>query len=263
MFETTKGNVSSNGQALSGGYIGGTSASARNSARQQSFQTLQSGLPLVFRNGRPVLQPETPSRAAQLAIKRLMDIVLSAAALVAFAPLLIAVALAIKLSSPGPILFRQQREGLRGAPIVVYKFRTMYSETCDLSGIIQTTHNDPRVTPFGLFLRRASIDELPQLFNVLKGEMSLIGPRPHAFNMLAAGVLYTELVPYYRYRQLMKPGLSGWAQANGYRGPTNDPQKAQMRVDHDIAYVQNFSLWLDLRTIGMTIAREITGGTGG
>lgn len=227
-----------------------------------SLRTWNSGLPLTFRNGQPVTPEATLARSAKLGLKRAFDIVLTLAVLIVFAPVLLGVAFAIRVSSPGPVLFRQMREGLNGEPISVYKFRTMFIDRCDISGVTQTTSDDPRITRMGRFLRRTSIDELPQLFNVLKGEMSLIGPRPHAFGMLAAGVPYDRLVPYYAARQAMKPGISGWAQANGYRGPTHDAEKAWARIDHDLAYIENFSLLLDIKIIWMTLRREFLSGTG-
>jgi lipopolysaccharide/colanic/teichoic acid biosynthesis glycosyltransferase len=142
------------------------------------------------------------------------------------------------------------------------KFRTMFVDAGDASGIVQTTANDSRVTPLGRFLRAKSIDELPQLFNVLVGDMSIVGPRPHVEGMLAGGRPYEELVPYYRLRHHMRPGLSGWAQANGLRGPTTDAAVAKARIDHDLAYIQNFSLMLDAEIIVLTIKREFFTGTG-
>jgi lipopolysaccharide/colanic/teichoic acid biosynthesis glycosyltransferase len=118
------------------------------------------------------------------------------------------------------------------------------------------------VTPVGRFLRRTSLDELPQLVNVIVGDMSLVGPRPHVEGMLAAGVDYAELVPYYNLRHVMRPGLSGWAQANGLRGPTDSAEAARARIDHDVAYIQNFSIWLDLKIIWLTLVKEFVTGSG-
>lgn len=222
----------------------------------------QSGLMLTLIEGQPVLSRPTPLRVAQLAVKRCFDIAFSLLALILFLPGFVAVAMFVRLSSAGPVFFSQPREGLNGQPIGVLKFRTMYVDRCDVTGVMQTVRDDPRVTPVGRFLRRTSIDELPQLINVLKGEMSLIGPRPHAFGMLAGGVPYDGLVPYYSARQAMKPGLSGWAQAHGLRGPTDDPARARARIDHDLAYIENFSLLLDLRIIWKTVRQEFLNGTG-
>ena len=208
----------------------------------------------------PVSSP--PPRRGLLVGKRAMDIVLSLLALLALAPLMLAIAAIIKLASPGPVLFSQMREGLDGQPFRIYKFRSMYWGRCDPTGLAQTVNGDRRVSAFGRLIRRTNIDELPQLFNILKGEMSLVGPRPHPIGILGGGIPYGRLVGYYHRRQIIKPGLSGWAQANGYRGPTDDPHLARARIDHDLAYIANFSLWLDIRIIARTVAREIAGGSG-
>lgn len=226
------------------------------------YQASPSGLLLQFRDGWPVERERSWKRRIQLCVKRVLDIALSLAALVFLAPFLLAVALAIVLTSPGPVFFKQIREGVYGKPFHIYKFRSMYLDRCDATGIKQTTLDDPRLTPIGAFLRQTSIDELPQLFNVLAGHMSLIGPRPHVYNMLAAGRCYHELCPYYAVRHAMKPGITGWAQANGFRGPTTHAAHALARVDHDLAYIQNFSLLLDLKIIWLTIRHEFLGGTG-
>ena len=176
--------------------------------------------------------------------------------------MLLVTALAIRLTSPGPVLVPQMRDGQGGTHFRMYKFRTMYHDRGDATGVRQTIVGDSRITPLGRWLRRRSIDELPQLFNVLMGQMSIIGPRPHPIGMHAAGRRYDQLVPYYELRHLMKPGLSGWAQCNGLRGPTQDPELARARINHDLAYIQNFSLLLDLRIIVRTLIRELPYGTG-
>lgn len=221
-----------------------------------------SGLPLYMTSGQPNSVLPSRERDRQLILKRAFDIVVTAAALFALAPLLCLVAIAIKVSSRGPVFFRQSREGLGGKPFKMFKFRSMRVEDGDISGVKQTVSDDPRVTPVGRFLRRTSIDELPQLFNVILGDMSIVGPRPHVAGMMAGGMLYTELVPYYAARFDMLPGITGWAQANGLRGATTRADVAKARVDHDIAYIQNFSVLLDLRIIGMTLRREFISGTG-
>lgn len=221
-----------------------------------------SGLSVVMHDGVPVVPGDTSARRLQLMLKRGCDIVLSLAALVLLSPLLVVVALVIATTSRGKVLFRQKREGLNGRTIEVYKFRSMYEDRGDLSGVAQTVRDDPRITPIGRIIRRTSIDELPQLLNILRGDMSVIGPRPHPIGMRASGMRYDELVPYYHLRHVMKPGLSGWAQANGYRGPTDDAMLAIRRVEHDMAYVQHFSLWLDLRVILMTLKSEFLQGSG-
>ncbi len=222
----------------------------------------QSGLGLTMVARWPIPPQSSIRRTIHLGAKRALDILLSLLAIVAFAPLLVLVSAAIKMSTPGPTLYVQTRVGLNGRPFAILKFRTMYWKSCDASGTIQVRRDDRRVTPLGRVLRKTSIDELPQLFNVLVGDMSLIGPRPHASGTLAAGVVYEDLVPYYTERFQMRPGISGWAQANGFRGPTTDESAARARIDHDIAYVQNFSIWLDLTIIWMTIKSEFFSGTG-
>lgn len=182
--------------------------------------------------------------------------------LVVFAPVFLLTAAAIKATSKGPVLFKQRRVGFNNCDFFVYKFRTMYVERQDLSGVRQTLEDDPRITPIGRLLRRTSVDEVPQIINILRGEMSFVGPRPHVAGMLAGGMPYEQLVPYYSLRHAMKPGLTGWAQANGFRGPTIDPIRARQRVDHDIAYIQNFSLRLDMVIIARTAWREFVTGTG-
>jgi lipopolysaccharide/colanic/teichoic acid biosynthesis glycosyltransferase len=183
-------------------------------------------------------------------------------ALVALSPLLIVVALIIKLADGGPILFRQSRVGLGGKPFDILKFRSMRVDGCDFSGAKQTKAGDDRLTRVGSFLRRTSIDELPQLLNIVIGDMSLVGPRPHVQGQLAAHRPYIELVPYYDSRYLMRPGLTGWAQCNGLRGPTDDAHLARARIEHDIAYIQNFSLFLDVRIVLRTLVHEFLTGSG-
>ncbi|ANL48715.1 MULTISPECIES: sugar transferase [Rhizobium] len=200
--------------------------------------------------------------ALRLAVKRLIDIVISANALLVLAPLFLAIALLIKLDDGGPVFFRQIRWGLNGRKINVFKFRSMRAEACDPSGIQQTVKGDSRMTAIGAMLRRTNIDELPQLLNVLKGEMSLVGPRCHAINMRAAGRLYEEVVPNYHHRHVMRPGITGLAQTRGWRGPTTRPLAARARIACDIYYVRNFSLLLDLKILYKTLLIELRGGTG-
>ncbi|HEY0920733.1 sugar transferase [Devosia sp.] len=221
-----------------------------------------SGLPARWRDGWPAPAPDGWRRRMQLIAKRGVDIALAGGALLALALPMAAVALAIRLTSPGPVLFRQERLGHHGRPFTLYKFRTLHVEAEDRSGLCQPVDGDGRVTRIGAWLRRRSLDELPQLINVLKGEMSLVGPRPHVAGMRAAGMDYRDLVPWYDARHQMKPGLSGWAQANGYRGPTDDAGAARARIAHNIAYIQNFSLVLDVVIICRTLKNEILRGTG-
>lgn len=202
------------------------------------------------------------SSAAQLAAKRLIDIVGASLGLLFFAPLMIGIALAIKATSPGPVFFRQKRYGYHNRRFWIFKFRTMYVHLGDQRGVRQTTDGDPRVTPVGRLLRKTSLDELPQLFNVLRGDMSLVGPRPHVPGMLAGGLLYEELVPYYFQRHNMKPGITGLAQVSGYRGSTTQPLSAIERLDRDLRYIETWSLWLDFKIIARTLIREFLAGSG-
>ncbi|MRG66922.1 sugar transferase [Rhizobium pusense] len=198
----------------------------------------------------------------QFAFKRTMDIAGASIALVALAPVLLTVAALVKLDSRGPVLFSQVRWGMNGRKIRVYKFRSMRTDMCDATGVAQTVKNDPRITRIGAILRRTNIDELPQLINVLKGDMSLVGPRCHAIGMLAAGRLYEELVPHYHLRHRMRPGITGLAQMRGLRGPTDRSDKARARIVSDLYYVENFSVWLDVRIMVGTVISELRGGKG-
>ena len=202
------------------------------------------------------------SLRVQLFLKRLMDIFLSLASLVFLSPLLLFVYILVRIDSGGPAIFSQYRWGKDGKQIKVYKFRTMRLEYCDPTGVAQTTENDSRLTAIGAFLRSSNIDELPQLLNVLKGEMSLVGPRCHVPGMLAAGVKYEELVPEYHRRHQMRPGLTGLAQVRGFRGPTVKADKARSRIVSDLYYIQNYSLWLDIKILIATVIVEFRGGRG-
>lgn len=204
----------------------------------------------------------TEGRKVHFALKRLMDIVVSLSALIVLAPLLVGVALMVRATSRGPALFSQLRWGKDGRKIRVYKFRSMYVDRCDLSGINQTTQDDPRVTPIGRVMRRTSIDELPQLFNVLKGDMSLVGPRCHAIGMKAAGMLYEDLVPLYHQRHAVRPGITGLAQVRGFRGPTDTPSVSRARIAYDLQYIRAFTIWLDIRILALTLWTELRGGKG-
>ena len=201
-------------------------------------------------------------RSAHLAAKRLIDVVGAAFGLLLLSPLLIAVAAIIKFTSAGPVFFRQERTGLGNKSFQILKFRSMYTEQCDLSGVAQTVADDPRITPIGRIIRKTNIDELPQLFNVLWGDMSLVGPRPHVPGMLAAGVRYEDLVIGYERRQAMRPGITGLAQASGLRGPTSEVEPSVMRIVRDIEYIRDFSVWLDIRILFRTVINELLRGKG-
>jgi lipopolysaccharide/colanic/teichoic acid biosynthesis glycosyltransferase len=200
--------------------------------------------------------------ASALRWKRMFDVVGACAALIFLAPLLAWIAIAIKLDSAGPVLFAQERVGLANKRFRIFKFRTMHPGLGDPTGVQQTVEDDPRVTRVGRFLRRSNLDELPQLWNVLIGDMSLVGPRPHAVGMLAGGKLYEHVAPYYCDRHRMRPGITGLAQSLGYRGPTVDVSRARIRIRLDCAYIRRFNLALDLCIIWKTIKEELLRGSG-
>jgi putative colanic acid biosysnthesis UDP-glucose lipid carrier transferase len=201
-------------------------------------------------NGVPVVGIcETPFTGTNNLLKRSSDLVLASLILLLIAPLLVAIAIGVKLSSPGPVIFRQRRNGLAGEEIVVYKFRSMTTQ--DNGAVVrQATRDDPRITRFGAFLRRTSLDELPQFFNVLQGAMSIVGPRPHA---VAHNEQYRQMIKAYMVRHKVKPGITGWAQVNGHRGETDTIEKMRARVEFDLEYLRNWSLGLDLQIIARTI----------
>lgn len=192
-------------------------------------------------------------------IKEIEDRVFAALIVLLISPLLAGIALAIKLDSPGPVLFKQKRYGRNNKLIEVLKFRSMYHHARDPNGTQLTTRNDPRVTRVGAFLRRTSLDELPQFFNVIRGDMSVVGPRPHALLCKAGGVLYQDAVENYDWRHRIKPGITGWAQVNGWRGETETVEQIRKRVEHDIYYIENWSLMLDVKIIFKTIFGGFTG----
>lgn len=177
-------------------------------------------------------------------------------------PLFVAIATAIKITSRGPVIFSQKRYGLNGELFTIFKFRTMHQHLGDGSGVAQTVSNDPRVTAVGSFLRRSNFDELPQLLNVLRGDMSLVGPRPHVPGMLAAGVDYEKFDKRYMDRHQVRPGITGLAQVNGFRGETTDAYSAKMRLEYDLQYLEQQCFLLDIKLIGQTVAREFISGNG-
>jgi len=205
------------------------------------FDVIQARIDTI--EGMPVVSVcETPFRGFNGVVKRASDVVLALLIMLLLAPLLLALAVGVKLSSPGPVIFRQRRYGLDGREIVVYKFRSM-TVVEDGAVIPQARRADARVTPFGALLRRYSLDELPQFINVLQGRMSVVGPRPHA---LAHNELYRRLIKGYMIRHKVKPGITGWAQVNGLRGETDTLEKMEQRIAYDLAYLRKWSLQLDL-----------------
>lgn len=207
-------------------------------------------------------ESQLPASRWHFVAKRCFDIVVAAAALVMLSPFFAVVAILIKLDSKGDVLFRQQRWGKGNSIITVLKFRSMAEDLGDITGIAQTVIDDPRLTRMGRILRKTNIDELPQLINILIGDMSLVGPRCHAVGMRAAGVLYEDLVPEYHARHRVRPGLTGLAQVRGFRGPTDTAFKARARIKSDLYYIENFSLFLDVQIMLRTVRNELSGGTG-
>ncbi|WP_377160942.1 undecaprenyl-phosphate glucose phosphotransferase [Roseateles sp. UC29_93] len=201
-------------------------------------------------NGVPVVGIlETPFTGVNEVVKRISDIVLASLILVLISPILVMLAIGVKMSSPGPVIFRQRRNGLDGEEIMVYKFRSMRS--MDNGAVVkQATKGDPRITPFGAFIRKTSLDELPQFINVLQGRMSIVGPRPHA---VAHNEEYRQIIKAYMVRHKVKPGITGWAQVNGLRGETDTVDKMKARVEYDLEYLRNWSLGLDLQIIVRTV----------
>lgn len=198
---------------------------------------------------------EPPLGGWNRAAKRLEDLVVASLALVVASPVLLLTALAIKLESKGPILFKQPRAGFNNNLIEVWKFRSMYVDGTDLHASRQTSKDDPRVTRVGRFIRRTSIDELPQFWNVLQGSMSVVGPRPHALSTTAEGKSLDDIVDAYAARHRVKPGVTGWAQINGARGELQTGEQVQKRVDYDLHYIENWSVFFDLKIILMTVVR--------
>ncbi len=216
-----------------------------------SFDLLHSRLTEIA--GIPIISVyDSPLNSQTSAIlKRIEDVVLSLIIIALVSPVLVAIAIAIKATSEGPVIFRQRRYGMNGNVITILKFRTM--TVCeDTNSITQAKREDSRVTKLGAFLRRTSLDELPQFFNVIGGNMSIVGPRPHAS---AHNEIYRKLIPKYMLRHLVKPGITGWAQIHGWRGETDTLEKMEKRVEFDLHYIDNWSIWLDLKIIALTFIK--------
>jgi Undecaprenyl-phosphate glucose phosphotransferase len=209
--------------------------------------------PVMSQAGFPAIRiADRPISAEHFIIKVAEDKIIGFVMLLLMAPLLLAIAIAIKLGSPGPVLFRQLRHGYNNCAFEVLKFRTMRIESGDASGARQTQRNDSRVTRLGKFLRRTSMDELPQLFNVLRGDMSLVGPRPLPIGMRTQDLACHEIVQQYAHRHRVRPGITGWAQISGYRGATEHPVQLRRRVELDLFYIENWSLLFDLKILVLT-----------
>jgi putative colanic acid biosynthesis UDP-glucose lipid carrier transferase len=198
----------------------------------------------------------TPISPVQMWPKLIFDRLFALAAIVVLSPLFAALAVAIKLTSPGPVFFTQERKGIDGQPFRIYKFRSMTVHREEHGQVTPAARVDARVTKVGAFIRRTSLDELPQFFNVLLGQMSVVGPRPHA---IEHDNLYKDLVYGYMYRYRIKPGITGWAQVNGYRGTTTKVEKMETRVKFDLFYIHNWSFWFDMRIVFITIFKGFVG----
>ena len=198
---------------------------------------------------------ESPMKGGSSLLKRVEDLVLASLILCIIAIPMLIIATAVKLTSKGPAIFKQNRYGMDGKKIKIWKFRSMTTQ--DNGDIVkQATKGDARITPLGAFLRRTSLDELPQFFNVLQGDMSVVGPRPHA---VSHNELYRKKINYYMLRHKMKPGITGWAQISGWRGETDTDQKMEMRIKYDLHYIRNWSLWFDFKIVLLTIFRGFVG----
>ena len=201
--------------------------------------------------GLPVLNLSTsPLHGISRILKRIEDAALSLTFLLLLSPLMLLIAIGVKLSSPGPILFRQKRHGYDGREVEIWKFRSMRVHQEEGDKVTQATRNDARITAFGAFLRSTSLDELPQFINVLQGRMSIVGPRPHA---VVHNNYYKHEIEHYMLRHKVKPGITGWAQVNGLRGETDTLEKMRQRVEYDLYYIENWSLWFDLKIVGLTL----------
>lgn len=210
------------------------------------------GAPIRYTANITMLELNSPTLdPIGIAIKTAMDFAGALIGLLLLSPLLLLIAAGIRLSSPGPALFRQEREGFNGKTFTIYKFRTMHIHV-EKERWTQAQKNDPRIFPFGQLLRRLSLDELPQLLNVLRGDMSLVGPRPHVH---ALSNEFRPVIEFYGWRNSLKPGITGWAQVNGFRGETETPEKMRLRVEHDLYYIRHWSPWLDIEILLLTLVR--------
>ncbi|MFM0310842.1 undecaprenyl-phosphate glucose phosphotransferase [Paraburkholderia sp. RL17-383-BIF-A] len=213
--------------------------------------------PMVDLLGVPAINlAASPITDLRVLPKRVFDRLFALAALTALAPIMLVIAAAVKLNSPGPVFFRQKRKGIDGNQFEIYKFRSMRVHKEEVGKITQATRRDPRITAVGAFLRRTSLDELPQFINVLRGEMSVVGPRPHA---LEHDDIYKDLVKGYMHRYRIKPGITGWAQINGYRGETDRIEKMMGRVKLDLYYMQHWTFWLDIKIVVLTLWKGFVG----
>jgi Undecaprenyl-phosphate glucose phosphotransferase len=210
------------------------------------------GLPLVCVAARPIARWNS-------LLKRLEDLAIGSLMLFLIAPVMAAIAVAIKIETPGPILFKQRRHGFNNSEIEVFKFRSMRQESADTLGARQTSRSDDRITRVGRIIRKYSLDELPQLLNVIRGDMSLVGPRPHPIGMRTANLLCHEIVEDYAHRHRVKPGITGWAQVNGFRGATEKPEQLQNRVAYDLQYIEDWSIGFDLKILAMTLVKVMSG----
>jgi len=213
--------------------------------------------PMVDLLGVPAINlAASPITDLRVLPKRVFDRLFALAALTALAPVMLVIAAAVKINSPGPVFFRQKRKGIDGHQFEIYKFRSMKMHKEEHGKITQATRRDPRITAVGAFLRRTSLDELPQFINVLRGEMSVVGPRPHA---LEHDDIYKDLVKGYMHRYRIKPGITGWAQINGYRGETDRIEKMMGRVKLDLYYMQHWTFWLDIKIVVLTLWKGFVG----
>jgi exopolysaccharide biosynthesis polyprenyl glycosylphosphotransferase len=233
-------------------FLDGKPNSMRSDTISSSFSTRHPRNRIDRLGDLPVIDgADAPLAGGRGLAKAIEDRVIAAIGLVVLGLPMLVIALLIKWDSPGPVLFRQMRYGLGNRLFEVLKYRTLYEHACDPHAESLTQRNDPRVTRLGAFLRRTMLDELPQLINVLRGEMSIVGPRPHA--LAAGGLLYAEAVPHYAARHRMKPGITGWAQVSGWRGTTDTIEQIEKRIECDLYYIEHWSLGLDLVIILRTV----------